>query len=176
MGTFTESEAEAELAPSVAVTVADCGVFDMAAVAERLAAEAPAPTETDAGTDRAEVFVLLNVTVAPPDGAAWFKVTVQVEVVPEFRVVGEQVRLVTDAPRFAELLPGTGKFAEASSITRTQSLASGAVKALEPLFGKLPMSDAAPVLGLYHHALAVELEDVIFDILIVLAVAFPSER
>jgi hypothetical protein len=37
----------------------------------------PAATVTDAGTVRAKL-VLLRVTVAPPVGAAWFIVTVQV--------------------------------------------------------------------------------------------------
>ena len=97
-GAFTESEIDAELVHKVAVTVADCGAFNMAAVAESLAVEAPAATETDDGTDRAEVFVLFRPTVAPPDGADWFKVTVQVEVVPEFKVVGEQTKFVTAAP------------------------------------------------------------------------------
>jgi hypothetical protein len=68
-GAFTESEAEAELAPSVAVTVADCGVVNMAAVAENVAVEAPDVTVTEAGTDRAVVLVLVRVTAVPPDGA-----------------------------------------------------------------------------------------------------------
>ena len=73
-------------------------------------------------------------------------------------------------------MPGAGRFADTSSMTSTQSLLSGAVKDCEPPFGKLPMSVADPVCGLYHQALAVELEDVILDMLMVFAVAFPSER
>ena len=43
----------------------------------KVADEAPAATLTEAGTVRAE-FVLVNVTIAPPVGAAWVKATVQV--------------------------------------------------------------------------------------------------
>ena len=72
--------------------------------------------------------------------------------------------------------PGAPRLAAASSITSTQSLLSGAVKLCDPLFGNVPMSVAAPVKGAYHHATAVEDDDVIADILIVFAVALPSDK
>ena len=72
--------------------------------------------------------------------------------------------------------PGAPRFAAASSITSTQSLPFGAVKLCDPLFGNVPMRVAAPVRGAYHQAMAVEDVDVIADMLIVLAVAFPSDR
>jgi len=69
---------EKELDPSVAVTVADCGVVKLAAVAENVAVEDAAGTATEAGTESPAVLVLVRVTLAPPGGAALFKVTVQV--------------------------------------------------------------------------------------------------
>ena len=72
--------------------------------------------------------------------------------------------------------PGAPRFAASSSMTSTQSLPSGAVKLCEPLFGNVPISVAAPVSGAYHHATAVEDVEVIDDMLMVLAVAFPSEK
>src|SRR4029077_6405927 len=102
----------------------------------------------------------------------------QVDVAPEFRVVGEQPRLVICGPGFVETvpLPGAGRFADASSMTSTQSLPAGAVKFFVPLFGNVPMSVATPVCGSYHHAFAVEDADVVFAMFIVLAVLFPSDR
>jgi hypothetical protein len=50
------------------------------------------------------------------------------------------------------------------------------VKLCEPLFGNVPMSVAAAVCGLYHQAFAEEDADLIADMLIVFAVALPSER
>ena len=72
--------------------------------------------------------------------------------------------------------PGAPRFAAASSMTSTQSFPSGAVKLCEPLFGNVPISVAAPVRGAYHHATAVEEDETIDDMLIVLAVALPSEK
>jgi len=72
--------------------------------------------------------------------------------------------------------PGAPRPAAASSITRIQSLPSGAVKGCAPLFGNVPISVAAPVRGLYHQACAVEELDTIFERLMVFVVAFPSER
>lgn len=48
--------------------------------------------------------------------------------------------------------PGAPRFAEASSMTSTQSLPSGAVKFCEPLFGNVPIEVATELRGLYHHA------------------------
>ena len=66
-------------------------------VAVKVAEVADAATATDTGTVRL-VFELDNVTVAPPVGAAWLSVTVQVvdELAP--RLVGLQV---TDDTRTA---------------------------------------------------------------------------
>lgn len=72
--------------------------------------------------------------------------------------------------------PGAPRFAASSSMTSTQSLPLGAVKVCEPLFGNVPISVATPVRGAYHHAIAVEDEETIDDMLIVLVVAFPSEK
>jgi hypothetical protein len=51
--------------------------IDAAAVALKVAVVAPAVTVTDAGT-MSEVLLLTSVTVAPPAGAVWVSVTVQV--------------------------------------------------------------------------------------------------
>jgi hypothetical protein len=51
--------------------------IDAAAVALNVAVVAPAVTVTDAGT-MSEVLLLTSVTVAPPAGAVWVSVTVQV--------------------------------------------------------------------------------------------------
>jgi len=86
--------------------------------------------------------------------------------------------LVTATPGFVETVPvpGAGRFAEASSMTSTQSFESGAVKLCDPLFGNVPINVAAEVCGSYHQAFAVEDAEVIFAMLIVLAVALPSEK
>ena len=81
-GAFTESEVETELVPSVAATVADCGAFNIAAVAENMTVEAPTAAVTDVGTVRAAVFVLVRATAAPPLGAGAVKVTIPVEEPP----------------------------------------------------------------------------------------------
>src|ERR1700678_143502 len=67
-----------------------------AVVALKVAEVAPAATVTDAGTVSVEL-VLVRVTVAPPVGAAWVKVTVQVleELGP--RLTGLQA-IKADAP------------------------------------------------------------------------------
>jgi hypothetical protein len=62
-----------------------------AVVALKVADIAPAATVTDAGTARVEL-VLVKVTVAPPKGAAWVRVTVQVEALELFSVAGRQDR------------------------------------------------------------------------------------
>jgi len=66
--------------------------------------------------------------------------------------------------------------ADVSSITSTQSFPSGAVKLCDPLFGNVPMSVAVAVCGLYHQAFAEDDADVMADMLIVFAVAFPSDK
>jgi len=66
-----------ELLPKVAMTVADCDVVKVPAVALNAAEVAPAATVTDAGTVNA-VLLLASATALPPAGAAWFSVTVQV--------------------------------------------------------------------------------------------------
>jgi hypothetical protein len=54
----------------------------------KVALVAPPATETLAGTCAAETLLLCNVTVAPPVGAAPFKVTVPVELAPPTTVPG----------------------------------------------------------------------------------------
>ena len=49
--------------------VADCEAVTTAAVAEKLAVVAPEDTTREAGTTTALVFVSVNVTFVPPDGA-----------------------------------------------------------------------------------------------------------
>jgi hypothetical protein len=94
-GAWSAKETEKELEPKLALTVADWDVVRLAAVAANVAVEAPAATETVAGAERAAALLLVRVTVAPPDGAAWFKLTVHVEDAREANVVGEQARLVS---------------------------------------------------------------------------------
>ena len=61
-----------------------------AVVALKLTRAAAASTVTDAGTVRVEL-VLVRITVAPPAGAGWVRVTVQVLEVFGPRVVGLQI-------------------------------------------------------------------------------------
>jgi hypothetical protein len=177
-GACNESVTEEELPLSMAVTVADCGVVRFAEAARNVPVDAPEEIITEAGTESAAGLLLVRVTVAPPDGAFWFSISWQFDDAPDIKVLGEHVSVLTRGPEFWEILalPGAGRFAEASSITSTQSLPSGAVKLCDPLFGNVPMSVAAPVCGLYHHAWVVDDAEVIADMLIVLAVALPFER
>ena len=89
-----------ELLPRVAVTVTDWLLESVVVVALKVAVVAAAATVTDAGTLRVEL-VLVKVTLAPPVGAAWVRVTVQV--LEEFgpRLVGLQAseETSTDATR-----------------------------------------------------------------------------
>jgi hypothetical protein len=71
------------------------------AVALKVAEIAPAATVTDAGTVTTAVL-LLRPTAAPPLGAAWVKVTVQVVVLPEPSVAGVHVTEITPAPARTE--------------------------------------------------------------------------
>ena len=59
-----------ELVDSVAVTVADCAVVVVRAVAENVAEVAPDATVTEAGTLSAVELLLLSVTTVPPLDAA----------------------------------------------------------------------------------------------------------
>jgi hypothetical protein len=83
-----------ELLPSVAVTVADWLLATLVVVALKVADMAAPATVTDAGTVRVGL-VLVRVTVAPPAGARWVRVTVQAleELGP--RLVGLQVSVET---------------------------------------------------------------------------------
>jgi hypothetical protein len=178
IGACTDSVTEDELPFSAAVTVVVWGVLTVATVVANVLVDFPEATITEAGTDKALELLLARVTAAPPDGASWFSVTWQVDEAPDITDVGEHVNAVTWGPELWDrsALPGAGRFAEASSMTSTQSLPSGAVKLCEPLFGNGPMSVDAAVCGLYHQALAEDDSDVIADMLIVFAVAFPSDR
>ena len=60
------------------------------AVALKVAVVAPAATVTDAGTVR-RVLLLASVTLEPPAGAAWVKVTVHVLAALWLRLVGLHV-------------------------------------------------------------------------------------
>ena len=60
---------EKELEARVAVTVADCGVVRLAAVAEKVAVEDDARTVTEVGTERAAALLLVRLTAVPPAGA-----------------------------------------------------------------------------------------------------------
>jgi len=78
-----------ELLPRVAVTVADWSLDTVVVAALKLADVAAAATATDAGTARV-ALVLVRVTVAPPVGAGWVRVTVQVLEALGPRLVGLQ--------------------------------------------------------------------------------------
>jgi hypothetical protein len=94
-------EAVCELAPKVAVTVAVWLVAMLVpAVAEKVAAVAPAATVTDAGTVNNELL-LASVTEAPPVGALWLRVAVQVLTAPWPRLAGlhASVEIISGATR-----------------------------------------------------------------------------
>src|SRR5580704_9428330 len=79
-----------ELLPSVAVTVALWLLaIEAAAVALKVAVVAPAATVTEAGTV-SNVLLLASVTLEPPVGAVWVRVTVQVLTALWPRVAGLQ--------------------------------------------------------------------------------------
>ena len=80
--------------PKVAVTVADWLLAIAPVVALKVAVVDPAATATEAGTVNT-ALVLVSVTVLPPVGAAWFRVTVQVLEALGPRLVGLQARAVT---------------------------------------------------------------------------------
>ena len=67
----------------------DCSRWIAAAVALKVAVVAPAATVTDAGTV-SEVLLLASVTLDPPVGAVWVRVTVQVLTALCPRLVGLQ--------------------------------------------------------------------------------------
>ena len=90
----TVTEAVAELPSKEAVRVTAVDVVTVPAVAVRVAVVAAAATVTEAGTVRA-ALLLDNATEDPPVGAAWDKVTVQVDEPPEVTVFGEQAKVVT---------------------------------------------------------------------------------
>src|SRR5215472_13357584 len=90
-----------ELPFNVAVMMAVWFDVKLPAVALKVAEMAPAATVTDAGTVTTAVL-LLRPTAAPPFGAAWVKVTVQVVVLPEPSVPGVHVTEITPAPARTE--------------------------------------------------------------------------
>ena len=65
-----------------------------AAVALKAAVVAPAAAVTDAGTV-SDVLLLASVTVEPPAGAAWVRVTVQVLTALWLRLTGLHARVET---------------------------------------------------------------------------------
>jgi hypothetical protein len=72
----------------------------------KVAVVAPSATVTFAGTVATAVLLLVNVTVAPPAGAATLKVTVPVEGLPFVTEVGFRLTLTE-----AGLIGISGKFA-----------------------------------------------------------------
>jgi hypothetical protein len=70
----------------VAVTVTDCALLTLPAIAENVAIVVPAATVTEAGTVKSSVL-LDNATLAPPEGAGDESVTVHVELAPIPRLV-----------------------------------------------------------------------------------------
>jgi hypothetical protein len=87
----TLTEAVAEPLFIDAVTVAVWLAVTVPAVAVKLAEVAPAATVAEAGTAKA-ALLLESVTLAPPEAAAWDRVTVQLEVPPEVTEVGEHCK------------------------------------------------------------------------------------
>src|SRR5947209_15827252 len=67
-------------------------------VTVKVALVAPAATVTLAETCAAVVLPLLNVTTAPPLGAALFSVTVPCELLPPTRLVGFNASALTPTP------------------------------------------------------------------------------
>ena len=87
------------LLPRTAVITADCPVATAAAVAVKMALAEPAETVTEGGTARL-ALLSLSVTVVL-EGAAWFKLTVQIVLAGVFKTVGLQVsefKLIGDPP------------------------------------------------------------------------------
>jgi hypothetical protein len=76
------------------VIVADASAEMLPAVAVKLAEVEPKETETVAGTLKAAAL-LDRLTVAPPVGAAFDRLTEQTEVPAEIRLEGEQDTAVT---------------------------------------------------------------------------------
>lgn len=100
---------ESVLPPSVAVIVAFCVVPTDEAETVKFAEEAPAATVTDAGTLRAALLSARETTV-PPEGAAWLRRTVQVDVPGALTEAGPQVNpvrvvVVTVATVIVPLVP-----------------------------------------------------------------------
>jgi hypothetical protein len=99
----------AELLLYVAVTVALVLLLTVAVVTVKVADVAAAPTLTEAGTVNV-ALEFVRVTLAPPVGAAWVRVTVQVleELGPRLLGLQDNADTKTDAARltvvFAEVL------------------------------------------------------------------------
>ena len=68
--------------------------IEAAAVALKVAVVAPADTVTDAGT-MSEALLLARITLDPPVGAVWVRVTVQVLTALCPRLVGLQAKVET---------------------------------------------------------------------------------
>jgi hypothetical protein len=93
-GATTLNENVLEVALAVAVKVAVWFVETDATVAVKAAVEAPAATETVAGTVTL-VLLLASATLSPPAGATPLRPTLQEEVPGAVTLAGLQVRLVT---------------------------------------------------------------------------------
>ena len=120
------SEVVWELEPSAAVTIAVCPAVTAAAAALKVAMEAPAGTVTDIGTARFELLSLSATAVL--EAAAWFKVTVQVELAGVLRDAGLQLKPLTPTGKapvtvIVPPIPVVGKAApanEAASVPVTE--------------------------------------------------------
>jgi hypothetical protein len=82
----------------VAVRVTVCVVATVPAVVLNVVEFVLAGTVTDAGTGSAAVLLEPSVTVLPPVGAGWFKVTVQIVEMPMVRLSGLQTSEPTLGP------------------------------------------------------------------------------
>jgi hypothetical protein len=85
----TDKEVVCEAAPNVAVSVTVSLAVSAPAAAVKVAEATPAGTVTLAGSVTRELLSD-SATMAPPDAAGWFKVTVQVLLLPETIVPGLQ--------------------------------------------------------------------------------------
>lgn len=88
-GSDKVSDAEVDDPPSLAVRTTVPPPLIVPAVMTKLVVVEPAGTVTERGTVMAGLLIESN-TVAPPDGAAAAKVTVQLLVAPDIRVVESQ--------------------------------------------------------------------------------------
>jgi len=90
VGAFTDNVV-VRVTPNVPETVTEVFTATGVVLIVKVADRAPAAIVTLAGTCAADVLLLLNVTAAPPVGAAPLSVTVPVELLPPTTEVGDRV-------------------------------------------------------------------------------------